>query len=505
MRRKSLLIVLSVVLLLVSTFGLAQVDSGFECITDLDCDLFLSDDYFPDEYYCDANAGKCFIEVVSPPVPEEAFVSAPAPAITVQEKPSLESQVMELQSYVAGLQFSVDNLLTKFTDLKGRLDILESSESFRQQQVTETKQQITETRQQVQNLAGEASAVTENIGGLQEEVDTTQEELAALEKQITSRRRFIGAIIFVVILAIVGTIFYLFKRRERKIYPEINDYITECIQQGKKYLHIKQNLQQAGWQDEHIDQAYNTAVKKNYQKYSQQQSKTKKPGPDKTKMIAIIVVAVLLITGVFFLLSGTVGQAIFSEKLVGGEAGGFAGEVTYEVKCTPPQIAAPSGDSCCTDANANGVCDITERQVAEAQGQRCADNLQCKEELCIDNKCGGIVDIYKGSPNCAKTCNYYSLHVSTSDGEIYRLKPGKGSYTAAGALEWRLLGTPDHCEGEKAVVPISVIRKDAGQVIGEEVITLRKGQTSRDLRHPNIQSVSFSLNMNNVFELCEEV
>lgn len=498
MRRKSLLIVLSVVFLLVSTFGSSQVDSGFECITDLDCDLFLSDDYFPDEYYCDANAGKCFIEVVNPPVPEEALVSAPAPAIAVQEKPSLESQVTELQSYAAGLQSSVDNLLTKFTDLKDRLDALESSERFRQQQVTETKQQV-------QNLAGEASAVTENIEGLQEEVDTTQEELDALEKQITSRRRFIGAIIFAVILAIVGTIFYLFKGRERKIHPEINDYITEHIQQGKKYLHIKQNLQQAGWQDEHIDQAYNAVVKKNYQKYAKQQSKTKNLGPDKTKMIAIIVVAVLLITGVFFLLSGVVGQAIFSEKLVGGEAGGFAGEVTYEVECTPPQIVTPSGDSCCTDANADGVCDITERQVAEAQGQRCTDNLQCEGELCIDNKCGGIVDIYKGSPNCAKKCNYYSLHVSTSDGEIYRLKPGKGSYTAAGALEWRLLGAPDHCEGEKAVVPISIIWKDAGQVIGEEVITLRKGQTSRDLRHPNIQSVSFSLNMNNVFELCEEV
>ena len=58
--------------------------------------------------------------------------------------------------------------------------------------------------------------------------------------------------------------------------------------------------------------------------------------------------------------------------------------------------------------------------------------------------------------------------MATSDKESYDLKPKQGSYTGAGALEWKLLEMPQYCKGESAIVPVNIIKKQTGQKISEE-------------------------------------
>ena len=66
------------------------------------------------------------------------------------------------------------------------------------------------------------------------------------------------------------------------------------------------------------------------------------------------------------------------------------------------------------------------------------------------------------------------VKVETSDGETYDLTLGQGSYTAAGALEWKLMKTPDYCQGEDPLVAVNIIKKTTGKVVGEQVLTLHK-------------------------------
>lgn len=131
----------------------------------------------------------------------------------------------------------------------------------------------------------------------------------------------------------------------------------------------------------------------------------------------------------------------------------------------------------------------------------CEYNSDCKEGLfCINKECKTLASLY--NTDCANKCTITGVKVETSDGEKYDLSLGQGSYTAAGALEWKLLKTPDYCKGENTLVAVNIIKKTTGKVVGEQVLTLHKGETSEIVTHPTVKSVKFTATLADVKEEC---
>ncbi len=103
----------------------------------------------------------------------------------------------------------------------------------------------------------------------------------------------------------------------------------------------------------------------------------------------------------------------------------------------------------------------------------CEYNSNCEQGLlCINRECKALASLYK--TDCENKCSVSGVKVETSDGETYDLTLGQGSYTAAGALEWKLMKTPDYCQGEDPLVAVNIIKKTTGKVVGEQVLTLHK-------------------------------
>jgi len=104
--------------------------------------------------------------------------------------------------------------------------------------------------------------------------------------------------------------------------------------------------------------------------------------------------------------------------------------------------------------------------------------------------------------DCENKCGITGVKVETSDGEDYDLLLGQGSYTAAGAVEWRLLKTPDYCPGENPLVTVNFIKKTTGKLFGEQVFTLHKGDISEEIKHPTVKSVKFTVTLVDATEEC---
>lgn len=131
----------------------------------------------------------------------------------------------------------------------------------------------------------------------------------------------------------------------------------------------------------------------------------------------------------------------------------------------------------------------------------CQYNSDCKDDLlCIDGSCKTLASLYK--TDCDSKCTITGVSVKTSDGEKYDLGLGQGSYTAAGALEWKLLKTPDYCPGEDPLVAVDIIKKTTGKIVGEQVLTLHKGDTSEVITHPTVKSVKFTATLTDATESC---
>lgn len=148
--------------------------------------------------------------------------------------------------------------------------------------------------------------------------------------------------------------------------------------------------------------------------------------------------------------------------------------------------AEPSAEESAPAAPANISCTLT------------ADCEAWKQ--CINGQCGTIEAFY--STDCASKCNLEEVIVSTSDGETYTLGKGQGSYTAAGALEWKLLKVPDYCATELTIVPVRIIAKNYGRIVGEYALTLHEGETSKKITHPAIPSIEFTVTVDEVKESC---
>ena len=133
--------------------------------------------------------------------------------------------------------------------------------------------------------------------------------------------------------------------------------------------------------------------------------------------------------------------------------------------------------------------------------QTCSYNQNCTSGLlCIDGTCKTIAELY--NTDCEQTCSITAVSLSTSDGENYHLKLGMGSYSMAGALVWKLLTTPKYCPEASPLIPIQITSKSGGQVIAEQVITLRESETSKPISHALSAEKQFTITLNNITESC---
>lgn len=462
MAKKRFLVVFGVVSLLLMLLTLADTDTAWSCRSDSECEQELRGR----SYYCNSQTGTCFLKGDSSP-------SSPG------QVRSRIPDVLSLNERVDRLERQLDSLLQEVRKLQ------EDFGDFQRRPSTRT-------------FTGQA----QQLPSSERESDTPVQNESSLFKPVI--------FVFIALLFLGMALFFFYQKKVSPQEKKVLDYITAHIRQGKKFSHIKESLQKVGWAEQEIIRFYKKAATANYQQYKERfagKSKGEKNAPwtEQKKVFLILGITLLLVGGIFFLLQRTVGEAISTERLVGGEKEGYAGEVTYVVSCTAPQIPTPEGTSCCTDLNQNEICDVDERQVDAARG-RCTDNLQCAQgEYCIDGRCASFSQIYKGSSSCEKLCNFYSMKISTSDGESYYLKPGEGSYTAVGALQWDIMkGVPVHCEGEAARVPILITKKKTGGILSEEVITLKESEISKVLEHELAPQLAFTLTMGRIYELCEE-
>ncbi len=518
MEKSRFAVLLGVFVLCLALLSLADTDTGWPCADTLSCE----EDLGP-EYYCNSATATCFFtEVLGNTSAAAAPTPVPIPTITAssldQRIAVLEASLTTVRNDIAAIDLDTRDIGTLRADINGL-----------QRQIAQISNDISALSEEVSILNTELSPqVNQALAGfvaLQNDLNETQTTLNQVEQSLAKERAFTTFLTytFFVLLAVavaLGVIYYLM--RLRTLDPEIIDYITKHIRRGTKYPEIKRELLKAGWNDEEITWAYKETMKKNYQSYLRRKSMASSPvsfsastalplktgtldqsgapslGKDKNKMVSIVAVTIFLLIGIFFLLSGTVGKAVFVERFINSSSG----EVRDVVSCTPPQILTPDKDACCTDANNNSQCDTAEREVVFSTGN-CADNLECGSgKLCINGVCGTFQDLYHGSEICDKQCNYYALRVLTSDGETYNVRPKRGSYTAAGALEWKIMEAPSHCNGEPTVIPVSIIKKAPGKILSEEVITLHKGEASAIIVHPFLPDFTFSLKIEEVNELC---
>jgi outer membrane murein-binding lipoprotein Lpp len=516
MRRNHFAVLLVFCLFIGLSFTLISAqDVGTSVVCEVNSDCLYLDEPGK-EYYCNPIEQKCFLRTVqtSNPVTADTTIVATTAVAT----PTLEGKVDSLQSTVSSLSTDVAALKSNLANVKSDVSSTKNSiDSFKSQlnQISADVRSLSESLTSISPQVSKALAGQATLAG---DLNETKEEVDIIEQGLKKEQSFTGLIkggfFLLLLVAITLSVMYYLNRgkKSKKINPKILDYITSNVKSGKKFSDIRAGLLQAGWSAQDIAWAYKETMRFNYQKFkkgtvdasvspvrARSPPKSTLPSFDKNKIISISIVTVLLIVGVFFLLSGTVGKAIFTQKLIDSETG----ETSYVVTCTSPQIVAPSGDACCTDENQNNICDIAERDV-EQTGGACTDNLQCATgQKCIDGNCGSLSNLYRGSVYCEKMCNYHSVALTTSDGEIYRgVKPKQGSYTAAGALEWAVVGLQDHCDGEAAIVPITIIKKRTGEILSEEIITLRKGESSKVLTHPYSPNIAFSLRVDQISELC---
>lgn len=521
MRKSTFAVLLGVFLLLGFFQVAADIDTEWYCESDQNCG-----DDLGDLFYCNPATATCFqTEEPAEVSPLIQTIVSPTPIETIDQRVAvLEASLTTVRNDLAAINLDIGDISTLHNDI-----------SSLQRQVAQISNDVSALAQELQSdLSPQVDQALIGFATLQENLNITQAELNQVEEGLAQERAFTKFLTytFFVLLAItvmLGVAYYLL-RSARSLDPEIVEYVTRHIKQGKKYPDIKRELLKAGWNDEEINWAYKETMKKNYQSYLQRKgastplsSAAKAPlylvsapapaslpveksaarirpalGKDKNKMISIAAVTLFLAIGIFFLLSGVVGKAVFVERFVNQSSR----EIRDVVSCTPPQILTPDKDACCTDANNNKVCDTAEREV-QLSSSSCTDNLQCGSgKSCINGFCSVLSDIYQGSEICDKKCNYYALQVTTSDGETYNLKPKRGSYTAAGALEWKIMEAPEHCNGEPTIIPISIIRKAPGKILSEEIITLYKGEASTTLTHPLLPEFSLSLKIESVNELC---
>ncbi len=138
----------------------------------------------------------------------------------------------------------------------------------------------------------------------------------------------------------------------------------------------------------------------------------------------------------------------------------------------------------------------------------CKLSAECSEgKECIDERCDTLTEKFArmgslSSSPCEKKCTLQKVYLKTSDGEEYSLPPGQGSYSYAGALEWKILASPSQCQQLNALVPFQFISKTTGKILGEEVVTVPAGFKSKVVTHPAIPRIAFTVEVTKVDKEC---
>ncbi|MEW5896227.1 MAG: hypothetical protein AB1668_00915 [Nanoarchaeota archaeon] len=538
------LLLVVLIFLLALICSAADFDTGELCLSDDDCTSLNENGY---KHYCNTENGAytCFRIVEEEGNGSEAGGNE-SKQVAAPLSEDLDSKVASLEEKIAAVESEIASLKSKSENTAGDILTLQSTLNSLQEEVNILRQQQESGLQQLN------SQVSVGLAGMQQDIDETKSELSGVKETVDAEKtqsRIITITIFVLLaVAVAVGLIYYFSRKGSfgsfsgmaagapAVSPEIVNYITSHIKQGSKYPQIKDSLLKAGWSEEDIDWAYKETIKHNYRRFKAGDGGAAKIAgtaervgagravkglsSDRAKIITILVVSILLVAGVILILQGTVGKAIFyGKEIVEG------GKVQYTVSCTPPHILTPEGDACCLDNKTvysngsvllgapNGLCDAAERVIEEAVAGGvaggCTDNSQCLSEglsgsYCIDGQCRTLASFYKGIGDCSRLCEIYGVKISTSDGETYDTRPKKGSYTAAGALEWKVMTMPAHCKGEPPATAIKIIRKKPGQIVNEEVVVLKEKQISKVLTHPDFSSIAFTLKAERIFYICPE-
>ena len=138
-----------------------------------------------------------------------------------------------------------------------------------------------------------------------------------------------------------------------------------------------------------------------------------------------------------------------------------------------------------------------------AQLQSCTYNSECTDNtVCVEKQCRKLDDVAKLTQNCGSVCTIREVVMNTNKDGAFTLTPGRGSYTSAGALEWKI-ERAYYCNGEDAFVPVLIGLRNYGKLIGEYYIVLSEGETSNVLTHPVVSSVQFELTAEEIADDCE--
>src|SRR3989338_1873787 len=161
------------------------------------------------------------------------------------------------------------NLENRVTTVETDVGALKTSVQILEQDV----KYLTEQQKKVPSIEQEVNKISTGQAGLQQDVQEVEKGLE--EEQSFTTILKVALIFLIIVIIALGLVYYMTKGKakpsQRKVNPQIVDYITQSIKAGKKYDLIKRNLLSAGWAAEDIDWAYQQTTTQNYQKYAQQQ------------------------------------------------------------------------------------------------------------------------------------------------------------------------------------------------------------------------------------------
>ncbi len=180
------------------------------------------------------------------------------------------------------------------------------------------------------------------------------------------------------------------------------------------------------------------------------------------------------------------------------------------VSCQPKPAQVPTGQEVVPEPDFPQEINEVPEEVQEVDAMQETDknHIDCENDLtctsgdrCIDGTCKSLTSLFE-TDGCKETCKVSGIKIITSDKENYELKPGEGSYTTAGALQWKIIPTPAYCKGSDVIVPVEIEKRSTGVSLGKQVITLQKGIESDVITHPTISRVQFTATATEITETC---
>tara|TARA_Y100000310_G_scaffold78020_1_gene74637 strand:+ start:39396 stop:41102 length:1707 start_codon:yes stop_codon:yes gene_type:complete len=463
MKRHALVVV--IFLLLVGIVSAADLETTINCSNDVDC---ITAD-LGESSYCSLTKGVCYLKT-------ETNTTATNYSNTTTTTSTDTVDTSALKKQVSDLETTVGSINTKTTGLESDVLVVKNDVKNLKTQVSGIQQQLTKLDTQLSKGLGDIeSSLSTGLATLKGDLDTTKTEITSLEEDLDKSNTTRNVFLIVILLVVGGGVaFFLLRKPKHKIDPEVKDYISGHIKQGASYDEIKHVLLQSGWPETDIAEAYKNTVRHNYEQYkksnkkllrkgspkpatkkqpAQKISPTKFAGPDKKKIIVIAVIGIVFLLGAFFLLKAATGQAINFQTNFAHDA---------PLKCTPPHIVSEGG--CCLDSNQNNVCDKIEAEnakKAKVDAAICTTDAECTiGKTCIDNSCAVLKGKFKTDCAGEFKCNLNNIKIRSSDGELYTVYAKKGSYAAAGAIDWTIQEIPNYCQGEVIQIPIEIVKKD---------------------------------------------